>query len=107
MKKRKASVDVFNMKREKLCCLYDSSTEAHGQAHSIVYRKEIGGYKSLSFILPRIMDGEKNFRWDFIRNELLIRLTLDGKRDWFIIQAPSKSQSKSGMSQSVTCGHVS
>lgn len=69
MDKRYGALDVFNAKREKLCCLYDSNINAKGQAHSIVYRREIGGFKSVSFTLPRVVGEKKNFRWDYIKNE--------------------------------------
>lgn len=67
------SLDVFNAKKEKLCNIYDSWANVKGQAHGIVYRKEIGGFKSLSFNLPRVIENKRNFRWDFIRSEYLLR----------------------------------
>lgn len=107
MGQKHISVDVFNAKREKLCNLYDSSIDAKGQAHGIVYRKEIGGLKSLSFTLPKIADNKRNYRWSFIRNEYLVRLTYGREKDWFILHAPTREHSKSSINQSIECNHIS
>ena len=107
MSQKHVSIDVFNAKREKLCNLYDSSINAKGQAHSIVYRKEIGGLKSLSFTLPRIEDNKRNYRWGFIRNEYLVRLAYGRTKDWFILHAPTREHSKSSINQSIECNHIS
>lgn len=81
--KKHISVSVCDYDRMKLCDLCDSTTNAPGQAGNVVYTKEINGWKTLSFDMPRIADGEKNFRWDYIKNECLIRYVEDDLTEWF------------------------
>lgn len=107
MNKTYAALDIFNAKREKLCSLYDNTIDAKGQAHNIVFHKEIGGLKTVSFNLPRMMDKQRNFRWDFIRSEYLLRMTIGDKHDWFIVHAPKRSHDRKNISTSVTCNHLS
>ena len=101
------SIDVFDYNRKKLCNLYDSSLTSPGQAHEIVHREALGDTPRLSFLLPRMVDRARNFRWDFIRAEYLIRLTVDEIRDWFIIDQPSRSKSSAGIGTEVNCSHLS
>ena len=104
---RQVSLDVFNAKREKLCSLYDSGLDAPGQAHNIVYVNELGGWKELTFRLPYVAGRIPNFRWQYIKSELYVRLIVDGVTEWFTIHAPKKSRSAAGVSAAVTCSHIS
>jgi hypothetical protein len=63
------TICICDYNRTKLCDLYDSSINAVGQAYEPVYTKEINGWKTLSFVLPYMADGKKNFRWDYVKNE--------------------------------------
>lgn len=72
-KSRHISLDVYDMNRNKLCGIYDSSIEAKGQACDIVYTRSISGGKSLTFNLPFVIDKKRNFRWNYIKNEYLMR----------------------------------
>lgn len=100
-------LDVYNYKRQKLCCLYDSSLEAKGQPHDITFTDSITGQKTLSFTLPYVIDERRNFRWNYIKSEYLIRLRIDDWTDWFIIHAPKKLRDARSISNTVSCDHIS
>ena len=64
------SLSIFDHQSKKVCDLYDSSIIATGQAHNIVLTEEIKmGWKELSFELPFMTDGKRNFRWNYIKND--------------------------------------
>ena len=46
-----------------------------GAAYDIVYSFDIKGWKDLSFNLPFVMGDKKtrNYRWDYIKSEYLVR----------------------------------
>lgn len=67
------TLDIYDHNRKKLCGLYDSRTQAKGQAHDIVYTNNISGLKTVTFDLPFLLDKKRNFRWNFIRSEYLLR----------------------------------
>ena len=48
-------LDVFDYQGNKVCSLFDSGTNAEGQAYDIVWVKERGGWKEISFKLPYTM----------------------------------------------------
>ena len=66
-------LDVFDHRRSKLCGLYDSKLEAKGQAHNIVYTNNINGAKTITFKIPFLTDKKRNFRWNYIKSEYLLR----------------------------------
>jgi hypothetical protein len=91
----------------KLCDLYDSEAKSLGQAYDICYTNEINGWQEISFVLPYYVDGQKNWRWDFIKNERLIRYK-DGRRtEWFIIDEPKQSHSGHKILSTISCDHLS
>lgn len=49
---------------------------------------------------------EKNFRWEYVKSEYLVRFVDGNKKDWYIINEPQGSKS-STISQAVTCPHIS
>lgn len=100
-------ISIFDYDRIKLCDQYDSSLSVPGQVYNIVYVKEINGWKTLSFVLPYMVNGEKNFRWDHIKNENLVRYVEDDEVEWFIINVPKRNRDKNGASISITCDHIS
>ncbi len=73
MANKHISIDVYDYSGNKLCCLYDSSIDAEGQAYDIVLDDVLGGKRELSFGLPYIVHKEKNFRWGYLKAEYLIR----------------------------------
>ena len=98
---------MFDYNRKKVCDLYDSSTNALGQAYGITYSEELNGWKEVSFTLPLMVNGEKNFRWNYIRNEYKLRLTIGQSTDWFVIQKPKRSKNGKTITNVVTCPHES
>lgn len=45
----------------------------------------------------------KNYRWDFLKSDYLIRYTEDNKNIWFVANKPQKSKSSKSVVGSVTC----
>lgn len=95
------------MTRRKLCDLYDSASNPEGQATDITVAQELNGWKEISFTLPRLVNGEVNHRWDYIKSEYLLRYTKGDFVDWFILQEPNKSHSGLIATNTVKCVHVS
>lgn len=52
------------------------------------------------------VDGEKNFRWDYVRGEYLIRFIDGDEIDWYIIQEPQGTKN-STVTKTITCPHIS
>lgn len=61
----------------------------------------------MTFSLPFLVDKKKNFRWNYIKNEYLLRLTIDKKTDWFIIHAPKNDKDSHAIQSTIFCNHVS
>lgn len=53
-----------------------------------------------------MVNGERNYRWDFIRSGYQVCVARDGKRDWFLLNAPKRSHKGLAVSASITCQHV-
>lgn len=53
-----------------------------------------------------MIDDEENFRWDFVRNDYLVRWMVGNKVDWYFISEPSQTKNNS-INTSVTCPHIS
>lgn len=101
------SLAVFNYNNQKLCDIYDSFSQAKGQAYDITFTQELSGWKEVSFTLPFIVDNEDNFRWDYIKNEYKLRLRIGSFEDWFLIQAPKLSKNGRAITDVVKCPHES
>ena len=87
------SLSIFDHNKKKVCELYDSSFPVQGQAYDIVYSEEIKlGWKELSFALPYSVDKQRNFRWDYIKNDYLVRLINGETTEWFTLTAPKKTK---------------
>ncbi len=95
------------MNQQKLCELYNSDTPASGQAHDITLTSQMNGWKELSFTVPYAIDGEKNWRIDYLRGEHLVRVIIDGDVDWYILDSPAQSHKGLTASCTVTCSHLS
>lgn len=84
------SLYVCDADRNKLCSIYDSAINADGQAYNIIRTTQLSaGTKTLSFDMPYVVDGNQNFRWDYIKNEYQVRLIVDDVSDWFVISSPN------------------
>lgn len=101
------SLSVFNYNQQKQCDLYDSFSQAKGQAYDITLTQELNGWQEVSFTLPFMVDDEDNFRWDYIKNEYKLRLRIGSDEDWFQIQAPKLSKNGRAITDVVKCPHES
>ena len=101
------SLAVYDYQRKKLCNLYDSFSQATGQAYNIYYTEELDGWKEVSFTLPFMAEKKHNYRWDYIKNEYLLRQKIDDTIDWFILQTPKKTKNGRAVSDTVKCSHIS
>lgn len=100
------SVGVYDYSGNKLCDLYDSFIQADGQAYDIAYSEELNGWKELKFNLPFVIDSKRNFRWDYIKSEYLVRLEYGDEIEWFVLQKPKASKTGKSISNAVTCPHL-
>ena len=100
------ALDIFDYAGNKICSLYDSSIDAPGQAYHIVYTMELSGWQSLSFVMPRVVDDVQNFRWDFIKPEYKVRLTIGSRKEWFYINQPKRVRNASSVTNTVDCDHI-
>lgn len=66
----------------------------------------LGDVPTLSFDLPYIVHQKRNFRWDYIKAEHLVRLIVDNKADWFIIDQPDRSRERKRIGATVNCSHL-
>lgn len=99
-----ASMGVYDYGKNKLCDLYDSQNNLRGQAYNISFKQSMAdGIHTLTFSIPYMVDGEENFRWDYLKNEYLIRLKFNGQVMWYIATKPVKSKSGKEVIGTVTC----
>lgn len=99
-----SAMGVYDYSGNKLCDLYDSQNDLRGQAFNIFYEENItDGIRTLSFSIPYMIDEEENFRWNYLRNEFLIRLVDDGKTMWFVADQPKKGKSNKSINGDVVC----
>ena len=98
-----SNVGVFDYENNKLCDLYDSEVNLIGQAYNIEHTQNGDGVGSLSFNIPYMVDSKKNFRWQYLKNEYMIRLVDNGKTEWFIANKPVKKKTGKEIIGSVTC----
>lgn len=102
------SISVYDYSRKKVCDLYDSYSAARGQAYNIAETEEIKeGWKELTFELPFSVDQKNNFRWNYIKNDYLIRYENGDTIDWFIVKAPKRTKNGKIVSATVKCPHIS
>lgn len=101
-------LSVHDLNGKKLCDLYDSRVEQVGAAKSIKITKEIEGWKEVEFALSkRDSEENRNFRFDFIRNENLLYLYENNELDIYCIKTPAGAHDASKVQLSVTCNHLS
>lgn len=101
------TLSIYDYSRNKLCDIYDSENEFSGHAYDISVLDEIGGWKEVTFTLPFMVDGVYNFRWDYIKNEYLLRYTSGDSIDWYIVSEPKETKNGKAITSQVTCGHLS
>ena len=53
-----------------------------------------------------MVNGGRNFRWNYIRSGYLICLTWDGKDDWFLLSTPKRSHKGLSVTAAITCQHI-
>lgn len=99
------SLGIFDYERVKICDLYDSELELTGQAYGIEASVEMNGYHTLTFNIPYIVDEDKtkNFRWDYLKSEYLIRYSCDGENTWYVANKPTKAKSGKKIYGNVIC----
>lgn len=99
---------VHDLSGKRLCVLFDSQVPQIGAAHDLKIDKEVNGWKEISFNLSKCdVNGEQNYRCDFIKNENHIYLTEDGITDVYCIKSPAALHDKSKLQFTVTCNHIS
>ena len=99
-----SSLAVFDYARNKLCDLYDSQNDLSGQAYKISFEVNMtDGIKELTFCIPYMVSKEKNFRWQYLKSEYLIRLIYNGSTEWYVAQKPVKHKDKGEVYGEVKC----
>ena len=104
----KVTLDVYNIGRKiKLCNLYDSDGQQPGAAHGIKRKRELNGWKELTFTLPAYIFGEMNWRTQYMTNEYEVRVIDGDEIDWFRLSEPTDTDDGKKAEIQVTCPHVS
>lgn len=57
--------------------------------------------------MPYVINLQRNFRWDYIQNEYLVRFRLDDEEDWFVLQKPKPAKNGLKITNEVVCPHLS
>lgn len=97
------SIGVYGYDKKKLCDLYDSEGNIQGQAYDITWEKNINGISTLTFSIPYYVNSEKNFRWQYLKSEYLIKMVRGSKSEWFIASKPTKTKSNKEIVGVVKC----
>ena len=98
-----ANVGVYDYEGNKLCDLFDSQVNLIGQAFGIEHIENGDGVGTLTFSIPYMVDKKLNFRWNYLRNEYLIRLHYNGKDEWFVANKPIKKKTGKEIIGNVSC----
>ena len=102
------SLDVYSIGRQtKVCSLYSSEGEQIGSAHSIKRTREMNGWKELTFTLPVKVNGDINWRMQFMTNEYELRVIDGTETDWFRLSEPSDVDDGIKAEIKVTAPHCS
>lgn len=101
------SLAVYDLNGTRLCTLYDSKINQVGSVYNIKISKEIDGWKEVQFEISKFINGEYNFRCDYLKNEHLLYLFEDENIDVYCIKEPVGLHEKSKMQYSVLCNHIS
>lgn len=104
----RVSLSVHDYERNKLCDLYDSAAQLEGQAYNVSISDERkDGWKEVGFALPFVAGGKKNFRWNFIKADYLLRCKIGEEEDWYVVQQPKRSKNGRIITDTVRCVHLS
>lgn len=110
-KKRNLVLDLFDFKGNKLCSLYDNSSDVSGQACNVFVSESRNGWRELSFDLPSMCESEdgqvENYRLNYLKADYRIRAIDDNGIDWFIVSEPRISHNNFTKNVSVVAGHIS
>lgn len=110
-KKRNLVIDLFDFKGNKLCSLYDSSSDVSGQAYDVFISESRNGWRELSFNLPSVIEDENgecdNYRLNYLKADYRIRIIDDNGVDWFIVSEPRITHSNFTKQVNVVAGHIS
>ena len=109
--KRNLVLDIFDYAGHKECSLYDSTSDASGQASDVFVTMERNGWKELSFTLPQSMmtesGSEDNFRIRYIKEGYKVRLIDDSETDWYILSESKVTHNNFTKTYKIVAGHVS
>lgn len=97
------NIGVFDYSNHKLCDLYDSQVKIQGQAYDIDFIQNKDGINELSFTIPYFAGDARNFRWDFLKAEYLVRLYDNGREEWFVADKPVKKKDRGSIVGTVSC----
>ena len=102
------SLDVYTIgRKEKVCNLYTSGYDQPGSAHGIKRTRQLNGWKEIAFTIPIRVNGEINWRTDFITNEYELRVTDGSETDWYRLSEPTDSGDGLKSEIQVDCPHCS
>ena len=127
------TLGVYDYEKNKLCDMYDSEYDIYGQAYDIVVGVNWDGSHTLEFKIPYVAfqsDGSTefdtarygrgiygtskwgitpfefsdfNFRWGYMKSDLLILYTRGETKTWFVASKPQKVKSGKKVYGLVTC----
>ena len=98
------NISAFDYSGNKLCDLYDSQNHMDGQAYSITLKSPLDGLKTLTFTIPyTLRNQERNFRWQYLQSEYLIRVYRSGKSEWFVCNQPKLQKTNKSVVGVVSC----
>lgn len=103
---KRYTLSVHDMSRKKLCELYDSTIMSEGEPYDIEHVDPIDGLKSITFTLPRTVNGKENWRAAYMTNDYLLRWGVDGEFDWFVIDEPEDAHTGRKDVIAVSASHI-
>lgn len=107
------AISLWDYHNNKIIDLKSKNISINGEVHGAELKKNINGQKDLNFILPLNVMGEdgelkENFRWDFIKPEILVKLEDNNGYDWFIVKTLNEERADNGtLLSNIQCKHIS
>lgn len=100
---RDLRVDIYDYSGNKVCPIFDSTTDIVGQATNVVIITERNGWKELSFTLPG-----NDYREKYLVADYKIKTVENNTyEDWYLITKPSVRHQGHAKNITVNAGHVS